>query len=173
MMDRVATGETSAAVSLEQFLHQEQSQAMARMKRPGAYTARLLAAGPAWLLPDLVQNIRDRPLPEVMDFLCRLHDLPTRPTTESLRAVFSWYDDGFLGGLPYEDDPVAAWAACAPPPFACYTVLFHLLFLHGCCVESPGPQRGVSVASALTGRQYGLRRSVAQEEHTRRPRGAG
>jgi hypothetical protein len=88
----------------------------ARHERPGRYTARLAGAGSALMMPDLIQNIADRPLDEVLFFFGELKRLPLRPTVESLRDVLSWYKDGFLDDMSYEDDPVGAWAKCGSSP---------------------------------------------------------
>ena len=61
-----------------------------------------------------------------MSFFQSLQSLPPNPDVQSLRQVFQWYDDGFLRGVDYEADPVAAWRLCAPtppyPPFSATSV---------------------------------------------------
>ena len=90
----------------------------AQLRDPGSITAKLARAGPAFVLPDLIQNIRDRPDDEVNEFFAQLKLLPDRPGVEALRQVFSWYQGGFLEGLDYESDPVSAWAECGLPTCA-------------------------------------------------------
>lgn len=82
-------------------------------QRTGAAVAKLLAAGPAFVGPDLVQNVQDRPGEEVREFFGRLEGLRARPSEAALRRALGWTDDGFLQGLHYEADPVAAWQECA------------------------------------------------------------
>lgn len=53
---------------------------------------------------------------QVLPFFRDLESLPERPDIETLRKVFSWYDDGFLKGVDTETDPVAAWRECVPLP---------------------------------------------------------
>jgi hypothetical protein len=113
--NRRGAGDTDTAVAVQQHLFLTNLVTAARHEKPGLYTARLAAAGSAFLLPDLVQNIIDRPLVEVLDFLDKLEGLPMRPSMESLTNVFGWYQDGFLDNMPYEEDPVGAWAKCAIP----------------------------------------------------------
>lgn len=55
-----------------------------------------------------------RPI-QVLPFFRDLESLPERPDIDTLRKVFSWYDDGFLKGVDTETDPAAAWRECAPP----------------------------------------------------------
>jgi hypothetical protein len=117
----VAAGADAASTALRHSLHLADTPLLATIHHPGAITARLLAAGPAFLLPDLIQNMCDRPLEEVADLFTALAALPRRPSPEALASVFGWYDDGFLGGLPYERDPVAAWAECASVLLPAYT----------------------------------------------------
>lgn len=53
---------------------------------------------------------------QVLPFFRDLESLPDRPDIDTLRKVFSWYDDGFLKGVDVETDPAAAWRACASTP---------------------------------------------------------
>jgi hypothetical protein len=105
-----------AAVEVQKDFFLDCEVEAARHVRPGRYTARLAGAGSALMMPDLIQNIADRPLDEVLFFFGELKRLPLRPTVESLRDVMSWYKDGFLDDMPYEDDPVGAWAKCGSAP---------------------------------------------------------
>jgi hypothetical protein len=110
--DRIARGVAPATVELQGDLVNKSDASFARHDRPGAITARLAQAGSGLLLPDLIQNIADRPLEEVQQFFQQLLTLPSTANIDSLRAVFSWYKDDFIGGLDYESDPVAAWKRC-------------------------------------------------------------
>lgn len=110
----MATGALPATVKLRSDLVNEGNRLLASHDRPGAVTARLAQAGPALLLPDLIQNLADRPLAEVQDFFQQLLCLPHDANMESLRSAFGWYRDDFLGSFDYESDPVAGWQMCAP-----------------------------------------------------------
>lgn len=146
-------------------LGNEEEPEHARTDRVGAVSSKLAIAGDALLLPDLIQNIGDRPIAEVrqllitpkvhellglfvgfemrklwgikpqavvqvMHFFSELQTLPANPDVQSLRQVFQWYDDGFLGGVNYEDDPVGAWRLCVPPP----PLLLLPLYIVGRCL---------------------------------------
>ena len=122
-------GEGRATVGVQELILNASPDEL-RMQMPGAITAKLLKAGSSFLLPDLIQNIADRPDDEVRDFFDRLIALPARPSMEALAEVFGWYEDGFLEGLPYERDPVAAWAECAPPAPPSTLRKLHRCLLH-------------------------------------------
>lgn len=60
-----ATGGDPIALRLRRGAHADAHATVARLDRPGAIAAKFAAAGDALVLPDLLQNIADRPLAEV------------------------------------------------------------------------------------------------------------
>eukprot|EP00892_Ulva_mutabilis_P004909 jgi/Ulvmu1/2790/UM140_0020.1 len=109
MRKQEATGGDPVTLRLRRGAHADAHATVARLDRPGAIAAKFAAAGDALVLPDLLQNIADRPLDEVLPFFRDLESLPERPDIDTLRKVFSWYDDGFLKGVDVEADPAGAW----------------------------------------------------------------
>lgn len=59
------TGGDAVALRLRRGAHADAHATVARLDRPGAIAAKFAAAGDALVLPDLLQNIADRPLHEV------------------------------------------------------------------------------------------------------------
>lgn len=106
-------GEAPATIELQHEALLDSSAWDATVHRPGVIAGLLAAAGEAFLQPDLIQSMADKPLHEVLDFFERLRTLPAQPTEQALRHVFRWDDDGFLPGINYEVDPVGAWVECA------------------------------------------------------------
>lgn len=62
---------------------------------------------------------------QVLPFFRDLESLPERPDIDTLRKVFSWYDDGFLKGVDVEADPAAAWRECGPSVFSRLSLSLH------------------------------------------------
>lgn len=67
--DEVASGGDMVEIRMRRQLSNEEDPDFARVDRVGAVSSRLALAGDALLLPDLIQNIADRPIDEVWRLL--------------------------------------------------------------------------------------------------------
>jgi hypothetical protein len=66
----VASGGDMVEMHVRRQLGSESDPVLARMDRVGSVSSKLAIAGDALLLPDLIQNIADRPVDEVRTPTC-------------------------------------------------------------------------------------------------------